>query len=354
MLHFADIMPPDGRADDRLGRLRSLRPDPSPRGDRQADRRARDDPRLRDRALQPAAAPEALRSHFFQLVYTLRALGLTAVILAEAPGDYGQLTTLGVEDYVCDLTVILRNIVDGGRRRRSIEVEQVPPQRALQGRVPLHRSRRAASRSSRSTPRNRRDTEQGRALLERRRRARRDDARRLAAQLDHHRARPDRQRQDDARRAVRARRRAARRARRLLRLRGDAADPAAQLREIGMPMDAVLESGAPEGPSAAIPKPPASKICSSTFASASRSSSRRSSSRQHLVDRARLVRERLPAVHDRRRLDPARARPQRADHADRHRAMATEHTAPYLSTIADAILTLDYCLDSYELDGRCG
>ena len=27
-----------------------------------------------------------------------------------------------------------------------------------------------------------------------------------------------------------------------------------------------------------------------------------------------------------------------------------EHTAPYLSTIADAILTLDYSTDSYELD----
>jgi circadian clock protein KaiC len=27
-----------------------------------------------------------------------------------------------------------------------------------------------------------------------------------------------------------------------------------------------------------------------------------------------------------------------------------EHTAPYLSTIADAILTLDYTTESYELD----
>jgi circadian clock protein KaiC len=72
----------------------------------------------------PRPAPEALRSHFFQLVHTLRQLGLTAVIIAEAPGDYGQLTTMGVEDYVCDLTIILRNIVDGGRRRRSIEVNK--------------------------------------------------------------------------------------------------------------------------------------------------------------------------------------------------------------------------------------
>ncbi len=72
----------------------------------------------------PRPPLESLRSHFFQLVYSLRKLGVTAVILAEAPADYGQLTTMGVEDYVCDLTIILRNIVDGGRRRRSIEINK--------------------------------------------------------------------------------------------------------------------------------------------------------------------------------------------------------------------------------------
>jgi circadian clock protein KaiC len=72
----------------------------------------------------PRPSPESLRSHFFQLVHTFRALNLTSIILAEASGDYGALTTMGVEDYVCDLTLILRNIVDGGRRRRSIEVNK--------------------------------------------------------------------------------------------------------------------------------------------------------------------------------------------------------------------------------------
>jgi circadian clock protein KaiC len=72
----------------------------------------------------PRPPADALRSHFFQLVYGLRKIGVTSVILAEAPSDYGQLTTMGVEDYVCDLTIILRNIVDGGRRRRSIEVNK--------------------------------------------------------------------------------------------------------------------------------------------------------------------------------------------------------------------------------------
>jgi circadian clock protein KaiC len=84
----------------------------------------------------PRPSPEALRSHFFQLVSTLRTLGLTAVILAEAPGDYGQLTTMGVEDYVCDLTLILRNIIDGGRRRRSIEVNKYRRSAHFKGEYP--------------------------------------------------------------------------------------------------------------------------------------------------------------------------------------------------------------------------
>ncbi len=72
----------------------------------------------------PRPALEELRSHFFQLVAALRSLNLTSIILAEAQQDYGHLTTLGVEDYVCDLTIILRNIVDGSRRRRTLEANK--------------------------------------------------------------------------------------------------------------------------------------------------------------------------------------------------------------------------------------
>jgi circadian clock protein KaiC len=65
-----------------------------------------------------------LRRMFFQLLYSLKKLGLTSVVTAEAPADYGQHTVLGVEDFVCDLVITLRNVVDGERRRRSIEVHK--------------------------------------------------------------------------------------------------------------------------------------------------------------------------------------------------------------------------------------
>ncbi len=76
-------------------------------------------------ALFSPQPPDAhLRNHFFRLISAFRQLGLTAIVTAEAPGDYGQLTTLGVEDFVCDTVLVLRNLVDGERRRRSIEVHK--------------------------------------------------------------------------------------------------------------------------------------------------------------------------------------------------------------------------------------
>jgi circadian clock protein KaiC len=72
----------------------------------------------------PRPPQELLRSLFSQLIHALRRIGLTSVVLAESAEDYGQLTTLGVEDYVCDMVIILRNIVDGERRRRSIEINK--------------------------------------------------------------------------------------------------------------------------------------------------------------------------------------------------------------------------------------
>jgi circadian clock protein KaiC len=72
----------------------------------------------------PRPPQELLRSLFFQLVHALRELDVTAILLAEAEEAHGPLTTLGVEDYVCDMVLILRNTVDGERRRRSIEINK--------------------------------------------------------------------------------------------------------------------------------------------------------------------------------------------------------------------------------------
>lgn len=77
-----------------------------------------------------------IRAQFFQLVHAFRRLNLTAVINAEAPADFGALTTLGVEDFVCDAVIILRNVVDGERRRRSIEVHKYRRSSHYKGQFP--------------------------------------------------------------------------------------------------------------------------------------------------------------------------------------------------------------------------
>jgi len=84
----------------------------------------------------PKPPADQLRNHFFQMVHTLRRLNVTGVILAESQADYGQLTTLGVEDYVCDLVVILRNTIDLDRRRRSVEVNKYRRSAHFKGEYP--------------------------------------------------------------------------------------------------------------------------------------------------------------------------------------------------------------------------
>lgn len=84
----------------------------------------------------PRPSDEKMRQYFFHLVSAFRRLDLTAIVIAEAKQDYGALTTLGVEDFLCDLTIVLRNIMDGGRRRRSIEINKYRRSSHFKGEYP--------------------------------------------------------------------------------------------------------------------------------------------------------------------------------------------------------------------------
>ncbi|QRK04169.1 circadian clock protein KaiC [Archangium violaceum] len=72
----------------------------------------------------PRPPEDRLRHQFFELIRTFRRLGLMALVTAEAPDDYGPRTTLGVEDFLCDVVLVLRNLVDDERRRRTLEVHK--------------------------------------------------------------------------------------------------------------------------------------------------------------------------------------------------------------------------------------
>ncbi len=66
-----------------------------------------------------ATARQLLRA----LISSLRRLGLTVVLTVETPGDPGgTLSRYGVEEFVADNVVLLRNVREGTFRRRTLQV----------------------------------------------------------------------------------------------------------------------------------------------------------------------------------------------------------------------------------------
>jgi circadian clock protein KaiC len=65
----------------------------------------------------------AARQHLRGLISALRGMGLTIVLTVETPGDPGgTLSRYGVEEFVADNVVLLRNVREGSFRRRTLEV----------------------------------------------------------------------------------------------------------------------------------------------------------------------------------------------------------------------------------------
>jgi circadian clock protein KaiC len=63
-----------------------------------------------------------IRSELFRLVSALRQMGITAIITAERTQEYGEITRYGVEEFVTDNVIILRNALEDEKRRRTIEI----------------------------------------------------------------------------------------------------------------------------------------------------------------------------------------------------------------------------------------
>ena len=63
-----------------------------------------------------------MRHELFRLAGALKSLGVTSLITAERTHDYGPISRFGVEEFVSDNVVILRNALDQEVRRRTIEI----------------------------------------------------------------------------------------------------------------------------------------------------------------------------------------------------------------------------------------
>lgn len=70
------------------------------------------------------AIPDAalLRTELFKIVAQLKEMGVTVLITAERPDDQGPITRNGVEEFVADNVIILRNSLADERRRRTVEI----------------------------------------------------------------------------------------------------------------------------------------------------------------------------------------------------------------------------------------
>ncbi len=63
-----------------------------------------------------------VRGELFRVSTALKNMGVTAILTAERTGDFGDISRYGVEEFVADNVVILRNALDQEKRRRTIEV----------------------------------------------------------------------------------------------------------------------------------------------------------------------------------------------------------------------------------------
>ena len=65
---------------------------------------------------------QRVRWDLFRIAAELKALGVTAVMTAEREAEYGAVARHGVEEFVADNVVILRNVLEAETRRRTVEI----------------------------------------------------------------------------------------------------------------------------------------------------------------------------------------------------------------------------------------
>jgi circadian clock protein KaiC len=63
-----------------------------------------------------------VRSELFRISSVLRHLQVTSIMTSERTREYGEIARFGVEEFVADNVVILRNVLDEEKRRRTMEI----------------------------------------------------------------------------------------------------------------------------------------------------------------------------------------------------------------------------------------
>ncbi len=82
-------------------------------------------------------AASVVRREIFRLVARLKQVGATTVMTTERVEEYGPVARFGVEEFVSDNVVIVRNVLEGERRRRTIEILKLRGTTHMKGEYPF-------------------------------------------------------------------------------------------------------------------------------------------------------------------------------------------------------------------------
>nr|BAD21217.1 circadian clock protein KaiC [Acaryochloris marina MBIC11017] len=82
-------------------------------------------------------AATVVRREIFRLTARLKQIGVTTVMTTERVDEYGPVARYGVEEFVSDNVVIVRNVLEGERRRRTLEILKLRGTSHMKGEYPF-------------------------------------------------------------------------------------------------------------------------------------------------------------------------------------------------------------------------
>jgi circadian clock protein KaiC len=78
-----------------------------------------------------------IRRELFKVAMTLRRLQTTSIITAERTEEYGDISRFGVEEFLTDNVILLRNVLNKEKRRRTIEILKFRGSNHIKGENPF-------------------------------------------------------------------------------------------------------------------------------------------------------------------------------------------------------------------------
>ncbi|KFF41463.1 MAG: circadian clock protein KaiC [Candidatus Atelocyanobacterium thalassa isolate SIO64986] len=82
-------------------------------------------------------AVSVIRREIFRLVSRLKQLEITSILTTERIEEYGQIARFGIEEFVSDNVIVVRNVLEAERRRRTIEILKLRGTTHMNGEYPF-------------------------------------------------------------------------------------------------------------------------------------------------------------------------------------------------------------------------